>query len=112
MFVNCLVKQFAICLDVLAILLLNVMELLSVVGDALLDNNNNNNNCLKSNIQCIEIRVQWIDHVWSSKECVCCACGPSERLDAPSITHSSDLDRRCTVPIFQFIYYIKSSFIN
>ena len=22
-------------------------------------NNNNNNNCLKSNIQCIEIRVQW-----------------------------------------------------
>ena len=23
------------------------------------DNNNNNNNCLKSNIQCIEIRVQW-----------------------------------------------------
>ena len=21
--------------------------------------NNNNNNCLKSNIQCIEIRVQW-----------------------------------------------------
>ena len=27
----------------------------------------------------------WIDHVWSSIECVCCACGPSERLDAPSI---------------------------
>ena len=27
-----------------------------------------------------------IDPVWSSnKECVCCACGPSERLDAPSI---------------------------
>ena len=23
------------------------------------NNNNNNNNCLKSNIQCIEIRVQW-----------------------------------------------------
>ena len=23
-----------------------------------IDNNNNNNNCLKSNIQCIEIRVQ------------------------------------------------------
>ena len=35
---------------------------LSVVGGALLD-----------------------DHVWSSKECVCCACRPSERLDAPSI---------------------------
>ena len=27
----------------------------------------------------------WIDHVWSSNECVCCACDPSERLDAPSI---------------------------
>ena len=25
--------------------------------------------------------LYWIDHVWSSKECVCCACGPSERLD-------------------------------
>ena len=36
-FVNCLVKQFAICLGVFAILLLNVMELLSVVGGALLD---------------------------------------------------------------------------
>ena len=27
----------------------------------------------------------WIDHVWSSIECVCCVCGPSEHLDAPSI---------------------------
>ena len=36
-FVNCLVKQFAICLVVFVILLLNVMELLSVVGGALLD---------------------------------------------------------------------------
>ena len=36
-FVNCLVKQFAICLGVFAILLLKVMELLCVVGDALLD---------------------------------------------------------------------------
>ena len=26
----------------------------------------------------------WIDHVWSSKECVCCACDPNERLSAPS----------------------------
>ena len=55
-FMNCLVKQFAICLGVVAILLLNVMEVFS-----------------------------WIDHVWSSIECVCCACGPSERLDSPSI---------------------------
>ena len=35
-FVNCLVKQFAICLSVYVILLLNVMELLCVVGGALL----------------------------------------------------------------------------
>ena len=37
-FVNCLVKQFAIYLGVYVILLLNVMELLCVVGGALLDN--------------------------------------------------------------------------
>ena len=35
--VNGLVKQFAICLGVVVILLLNVMELFSVVGGALLD---------------------------------------------------------------------------
>ena len=29
--------------------------------------------------------LYWIDHVWSSIECVCSACGPSQRLDAPSI---------------------------
>ena len=27
---------------------------------------NNNNNCFKSNIQCIEIRVQWTVHLGSS----------------------------------------------
>ena len=36
-FVNCLVKQFAVCLGVVAILLLNVMEVFSVRGGALLD---------------------------------------------------------------------------
>ena len=36
-FVNCLVKQFAMCLGVVAILLLNVMEVFSVCGCALLD---------------------------------------------------------------------------
>ena len=36
-FVNCLVKQFAICLGVFSILLLKVMELVCVVGGALLD---------------------------------------------------------------------------
>ena len=58
---NCLVKEFAICLGVFVILLLNVMELLSVVGGAPLE------------------------ILWSSIECVCCACGYSERLDSPSI---------------------------
>ena len=36
-FVNCLVKQFAICFGVVAILLLNVMAVFSVGGGALLD---------------------------------------------------------------------------
>ena len=29
--------------------------------------------------------LYWIDHVWYFKSCVCYICGPSERLDAPSI---------------------------
>ena len=31
--------------------------------------------------------LYWIDHVWSSIECVCCVCDPSEclTLNAPSI---------------------------
>ena len=36
-FVNCLGKQFAMCLGVVAILLLNVMYVFSVCGGALLD---------------------------------------------------------------------------
>ena len=36
-FVNCLVKQFAMCLGVVAILLLNVMDVISVCGGTLLD---------------------------------------------------------------------------
>ena len=36
-FVNCLVKEFAICLGVVAIFLLNFMEVFSVGGGALLD---------------------------------------------------------------------------
>ena len=34
---NCLVKQFAMCLGVVAVLLLNVMDVFSVGGGALLD---------------------------------------------------------------------------
>ena len=58
----CYVKQFAICLGVFASLLLKVMELLCVVVGTLLDR------------PCMVFI-----------ECVCCACGPSARLDAPSI---------------------------
>ena len=36
-FVNCLVKQFAMCLDVVAILLLNVTDVFSVRDGALMD---------------------------------------------------------------------------
>ena len=36
-FVNCLVKQFAICFGVVAILLLNFMAVFGVGGGALLD---------------------------------------------------------------------------
>ena len=36
-FVNCLMKQFAMCLGVVAILLLNVMEVFNVCGGTLLD---------------------------------------------------------------------------
>ena len=57
-FVNCLVKQFAMCLGVVAILLLNVMEVFRVCGGALLDR------------PCM---------VFQS---VCCACDPNERLSA------------------------------
>ena len=28
--------------------------------------------------------LYWIDHVWSSIKCVCCASSSSVRLDAPS----------------------------
>ena len=56
---NCLVTQFAMCLGVVDIL--NVMEVFSGGGDALLD------------------------RPWSSNECACCACDPSVHLCVPSI---------------------------
>ena len=62
-FVNCLVKQFAMCLGVVAILSLNVMDVFSVCGGALLDR------------PCMVFQ----------RVCVCCACDPNERLSAPSI---------------------------
>ena len=47
-FVNCLVKQFAMCLGVVAILVLNVMELFSVCDAALLDRP-----CMVFQIMCV-----------------------------------------------------------
>ena len=29
--------------------------------------------------------ICWIDCVWSSNECACCACDPSVHLSVPSI---------------------------
>ena len=64
MFVNCMVKQFAMCLGVVAILLLNVMDVFSVCGGALLDR------------PCMVFQ-----------ECVCCACDPNERLRSKCSFH-------------------------
>ena len=47
-FVNCLVKQFAMCSSVVAILLLNVMDVFSVGGGALLDRP-----CMAFNRMCV-----------------------------------------------------------
>ena len=58
-----LMKQFVMCLGVVAILLLNVMDVFSVCGGALLDR------------PCMVFQ----------RVCVCCACDPNERLRAPSI---------------------------
>ena len=60
-FVNCLVKQFAMCLGVVDILLFNVMDVFSVCGG------------------------DWVDHVWCSKECVCSAYDPNVHISAHSI---------------------------
>ena len=62
-FVNSLVKQFVICLGVVAILLLNVMEVFSVGGGALLDR------------PCMVFQ----------RMCVLCLCDPSVHLSIPSI---------------------------
>ena len=54
---------FAIFLGMFAILLLNVMELLSGGKEV----------------------ICWLYHIWSSKECMCCACDLIVYWDAPSI---------------------------
>ena len=59
-FVNCLVKQFAMCLGVVANLLLYM--------------------CLVW----VEV-LCWIHRVWSSTECAWYACNPSVHLSVPSI---------------------------
>ena len=56
------VKQFAICLGVVVILLLNVMEVFSVGGSVLLDR-----------------------ALWSSKEYACSVCDPSVHLSVSYI---------------------------
>ena len=68
-FVNCLAIQFAIFLGVVVIFLLNVMEVLSVG-----------------------------EFVWTSKECMCCACDSSEHLDTSSTC------------LFEFVYVTPHEF--
>ena len=62
-FVNCSVKQFAICLGVVVMLLLNLVILFSVIECALLDR------------PCMVFQ----------RVCVWCACDACMRLDVPSI---------------------------
>ena len=54
--------------------------------------------------------LYWIDLGWSSIECVCCACGPSEHLDAPSICFVCVFVSRCllfyVVSLCDFAYYV------
>ena len=81
-FVNSLVKQFTMCLGVVAILLLNVMDVFSVGVGA-----------------------------WSSKECTCYASDPSVHLGfvyvvvcwkLPPHLRVSELDHRCFLSLCCF----------
>ena len=73
-FVNCLVKQFAMCMGVAAILLLNVMEVFSVGGGALLDRP-----CIVFQIMCVLcLRSQCSFHRFCLCFCcwISCVCSP------------------------------------
>ena len=59
-FVNCLVKQFAMCVGVVAILLLNVMDVFSVCGGALLDR------------PCVVFQRVCVLCLWSERVVCCC----------------------------------------
>ena len=63
-FVNCLVKQFAMCVGVVAILLLNVMDVFSVCGGALLDRP-----CMVFQRVCVLLCLR-------ARACSCCASCP------------------------------------
>ena len=40
----------------------------------------------------------WIDSVWTSRECVCCACDPSVHLSVPYIGFVYDFVYRTLSP--------------
>ena len=52
--------------------------------------------------------LNWIDHVWSSIECVCCACGPCERVNSPFICFVSVLYVESYLLISEFENWITS----
>ena len=88
-FVNCLVKQFAICLGVFVILLLNEMELLSVVGGALLDRP-----CMVFHIMCVLC-------LWSQSASRCSFLkvrDPSVMLSAQYLVNCLEEDQICHGP--------------
>ena len=66
-FVNCLMKQFAMCLGVVAVLLLNVMDVFSVGGGALLDRP-----CMVFHIMCVLcLRSQFASKCSFHMFCLC-----------------------------------------
>ena len=91
---NCLVKQFAICLGVVAILLLNVMGVFSAGGGALLDIP-----CIVFQRMCVLCLLsQCISNYSLHRFCLCFVCrklSPHLRVCSPYV-----------VSLCDFAYYV------
>ena len=74
-FVNCLVKQFAICLSGVVILLLNVIDLFSMIGGVMLDSPTSV--CVVPLIPvCDRILLPYVLFVICMAEGITCVCSP------------------------------------